>query len=103
MSRRSGCERREKAWEKRAGGGKLSRARLRRASHLRAECIGRRLSHGFAAGLVAVLHGEPLSVAFAVGVGAVALIEDVAQLVDQDVVEVEIAKGLFGPNQPPHA
>ena len=53
--------------------------------------------------LVAILEGEPLGVAFAVRVAAVAIVEQMPKFVNEDVVEIEIAERGFGPFQSPHA
>jgi arylsulfatase A-like enzyme len=60
-----------------------------------------RLHHGAAARLVAMLDGEPLGIPLAIGVAGVAVVQQVPQLVDQDVIEVKILDRLFGPDEPP--
>src|SRR4051812_44420970 len=40
---------------------------------------------------IAVLDGEPFGVALAVYVAGVALVDEMAELMDQDVIEVEVA------------
>ena len=56
-----------------------------------------------AAAFVAEFERKPLGVAFAIDVARVAAINQMSQLVDQNVVEIEVVNGLFGPFQPPDA
>src|SRR2546421_653289 len=55
-----------------------------------------------AAGLqISVMDGKPFGVPFTIDVAAVALVDEVAELVDQNVVQVEILGGLFAPGERP--
>ena len=43
-------------------------------------------------------YGKPLGIPLSIEIAMVAVVDQVAQLVDQDIVEVEIADRLLGPN-----
>ena len=58
---------------------------------------------GLFAARAAVFVGEPLGVALAVAVVAIAVVEEMAEFVDQDVVQVEVLDRLLGPDELPHA
>src|SRR5262245_32302492 len=54
-----------------------------------------------AASFVADFEGEPLGEPFAVAIAVVAIVENVAQLVDQHIVEIEITNRVFRPDEAP--
>ena len=51
---------------------------------------------------IAVFDGEPVGVLFTLFEAGVAVVVDVTNLVDQHVVEIEIADSVFRPDQTPH-
>ena len=52
-------------------------------------------------GLVAVLHRKPLGVTLPAEIRRIAVVQEMPQFVNQDIVEVEISRCLFRPNQLP--
>src|SRR5690606_36553895 len=50
---------------------------------------------------IPVLDGKPFSVAFAVGIGGIPVVEQVTQFMDQDVVQIEVADRIFRPRKGP--
>ena len=52
---------------------------------------------------VAVMHGKPLGVPLTIDVASVALVNEMAKLVDQDVVQIEVLCGFFAPSERPRA
>ena len=53
--------------------------------------------------LVAVVHCEPFGIAFAIDGSRIATVEQVAELVNQNVVEIKIAQRLLGPDELPRS
>jgi len=51
--------------------------------------------------LVADFQRKPLGVPFTIAVARVAIVENVSQLVNEHIVEIEIANGVLGPDELP--
>src|SRR5262245_44571234 len=60
-----------------------------------------RRSDTTSARFVAILHREPLGITLTGGIAGIAIVEQVAKLVDQDVIQVKILDRLLGPDQSP--
>src|SRR6478672_324785 len=52
---------------------------------------------------ISVVNGKPFRVPFTIDVAAVALVDEMAELVDQNIIEIEILRGLFAPGERPNA